>query len=84
MLNRWMLAAGGVASERVCEQPAKQACFLISSTENQIFRYLTLYLGYFQAPAHFCPHQRQSKTDQSLEYISRSTSQNKMLDLAIS
>ena len=27
LLNLWVLSVGGVASGRVCEQPAKQACF---------------------------------------------------------
>ena len=28
LLNGWILPVGGVASGRVCVQPAKQACFL--------------------------------------------------------
>ena len=34
LLNWWILPVGGVASGRVCAQPAQQACFTITAMPN--------------------------------------------------
>ena len=41
LLNRWILSIGGVALERVCVQPAKQACLMNNTAPNRTALYYT-------------------------------------------